>query len=274
MHNFVAEEELGVLSSSSLRYFLFTGSAFIVFWVLLRSRLGHRRIQRRAPKRKSIVHDLKHSVVGLMAITVATTAVSVLRPLGMMQIYDDPAGLGWGYFALSVGVLVLGHDTYIYWTHRLIHRKALFRRFHAVHHRSSNPNPFSSYSLGWLDGMIHGLYLPLMAVVMPLNLGAIAVFLVLMMTVNVYVHLGYELLPRGFARHPVLGWIATSTFHNLHHQRSHCNYGTYFTWWDRLMGTAHPDYVSIFESVTAQPLLGSSVKTKPRRHDARWPTRS
>ncbi|MEM9457705.1 MAG: sterol desaturase family protein [Myxococcota bacterium] len=246
---------LDILLTSFPRYFLVTGGAFLLFWVLLRDRIAHRRIQARASQRKKIIFDVRRSIIGLLAVASITTLASALQPLGLMKLYDDPSTYGWGYFVFSIALLIVGQDAYIYWTHRWIHHKAVFRRVHAVHHRSSSPNPFTSYSVNWLEGMIHGAYLPLMALCLPLHLWAVAVFLMFMMLMNTYLHLGYELLPQGFARHPVTRWLTTSTYHNLHHQRSRCNYAPYFTWWDRLLGTIHPDYVTIYERVTAEPLL-------------------
>ncbi len=250
---------LDIIYTSMIRYFAITGAAFAVFWILLRERLGHRKIQARTPKRSKILYDIRHSLSGLLAIATTTTIASALQPLGFMQLYDGAADRGWGYFALSIVFLAIGHDTYIYWTHRLIHRKGLFRRVHAVHHHSSNPNPFTAYSLSWLEGMLHGAYLPLMAVCLPLNLWAVGLFLMYMMVMDTYLHLGYELLPRWFARHPITRWLSTSTYHNLHHHRSRCNYSAYFTWWDRMMGTIHPDYVAIYEKVTAEPLVPATL---------------
>ncbi|MEM7159523.1 MAG: sterol desaturase family protein [Myxococcota bacterium] len=255
---------LDVLLTSSLRYFAATSVAFVVFWVVLRERLGHRRIQAKFPARKKIAYDVGHSVIGLLAIVSATTVMSVLRPLGFMQIYDDPGAHGWGYFAFTVALLIVGHDAYTYWTHRLIHRKSLFRRMHAVHHRSVNPSPFTAYSVDAVEGVIHGVYLPLMAVFLPLHLWAVAIFLAFMTLANVYLHLGYEVMPRWFARNPVTRWLATSTFHNLHHQRSRCNYAPYFTWWDRWMGTIYADYEGYYEQITARPLLDAPTPVTGR----------
>ena len=253
----------GVLITSTTRYFLFTGIAFGLFWVLLRGRLHHRRVQKRWPQNGRIAFDLRHSVVGLLAITTATTIGSFLRPLGYMQIYDDPAARGWPYFAFTVVLMYVAQDAYIYWTHRLMHHKSFFRATHAVHHNSVNPSPFSSYSVNWIEGMVHGIYLPIVAVLIPINLWAVAVFMVVMLTGNIHGHLGYELMPRWFARNPITKWIVTPTYHSLHHQRSNCNYAPYFTWWDRWMGTDHPDYDEIFDEVAARPLLARVDSPEP-----------
>ena len=46
-------------------------------------------------------------------------------------------------------------------------------------------------------------------------------------------------------------WITTTTHHDMHHGTSfNHNYGFYFTWWDRWMGTEHPRYREAFREVT------------------------
>ena len=60
-------------------------------------------------------------------------------------------------------------------------------------------------------------------------------------------HLGFELFPKGFTQHRLTWWLNTSTHHNLHHQRAGYNFGLYFNYWDKIMGTNHPDYQEIFD---------------------------
>ncbi|MGL4598343.1 MAG: sterol desaturase family protein, partial [Bacteroidia bacterium] len=62
-------------------------------------------------------------------------------------------------------------------------------------------------------------------------------------------HLGYELFPRKFVRHGLFKWSNTSTHHNMHHRLVKCNYGLYFNFWDRILGTNHADYEKHFEEV-------------------------
>lgn len=46
------------------------------------------------------------------------------------------------YMALCVLVLDYAHDSWFYWTHRLLHWKPLYRNVHYVHHRCAPPAPF------------------------------------------------------------------------------------------------------------------------------------
>jgi uncharacterized protein (DUF2147 family) len=56
-------------------------------------------------------------------------------------------------------------------------------------------------------------------------------------------------MPPGFTRHWLGRWFTTTVHHDLHHSEGRHNFGLYFTWWDRLMGTEHPDYHARFEAV-------------------------
>jgi sterol desaturase/sphingolipid hydroxylase (fatty acid hydroxylase superfamily) len=50
--------------------------------------------------------------------------------------------------------------------------------------------------------------------------------------------------------------------HNMHHEHIHYNFALYFTFWDRWMGTMHPDYEEVLEELTAQPYLQRPKATK------------
>ena len=39
----------------------------------------------------------------------------------------------------------------------------------------------------------------------------------------------------------------------MHHEKPHGNYGIYFNFWDRWMGTNHKDYDRRLEEVTQRP---------------------
>jgi sterol desaturase/sphingolipid hydroxylase (fatty acid hydroxylase superfamily) len=91
-----------------------------------------------------------------------------------------------------------------------------------------------------------------LALVLPLHPGTILAFTIVSFLVNVYGHLGYEIMPRRFRHSVWFGIINTSCHHNLHHRRFKGNYGLYFRWWDRLMKTEHPDYVKEYDRVQAQ----------------------
>lgn len=70
-------------------------------------------------------------------------------------------------------------------------------------------------------------------------------YLGLLMVRNAMGHSDHELYSRRWLKSP-FRWITTVTHHDLHHDRFHHNYALHFTWWDRWMGTEHPDYHAEF----------------------------
>jgi sterol desaturase/sphingolipid hydroxylase (fatty acid hydroxylase superfamily) len=68
--------------------------------------------------------------------------------------YANVSDYGWVYFVLSFPITMGIQDTYFYWTHQLMHHRALFRFFHRTHHLSTNPNPLTTYSINPLEALV------------------------------------------------------------------------------------------------------------------------
>lgn len=85
-------------------------------------------------------------------------------------------------------------------------------------------------------------FTPLWLSLVPMHALGLFLFMAFMIVRNVMGHAGVELMPRALADSRWFGWINATTHHDLHHSSFHYNYGLYFTWWDRMMGTEHPRY--------------------------------
>jgi sterol desaturase/sphingolipid hydroxylase (fatty acid hydroxylase superfamily) len=117
---------------------------------------------------------------------------------------------------------------------------------HAVHHRSADVNPFTSYSINGVEALLLGAWIVPAVVFLPVPMAAIGVLQVVGLANNVMSHLGYEFLPRWIMRAPLLRWTNTATFHSLHHSHPRSNFGLHTRVWDRLFGTELPEYEAIF----------------------------
>ncbi|RYD58458.1 MAG: sterol desaturase family protein [Sphingobacteriales bacterium] len=210
---------------------------------------------------------LSSVVFALIGVAILFTPV-----VNYTQIYQDINAYPLWWIPLSVGLSLVLHDTYFYWMHRLLHHKALFKYAHLVHHKSTNPSPWASYSFHFLEAVVEGGILAVVAFVLPMHPLAVILFILSSFVINVYGHLGYELMPKGF-RHSV--WfevLNTSVHHNLHHSKFKGNYGLYFRVWDRLLGTEHPDYVKEYDKVqTAR--FGTSTEEARADAPAQFQTR-
>ena len=230
----------------SSRYFLIAGLAFLLFYVLFRRYFRPRKIQAKFPEVKHYRRDLMYSVITILIFaTVGAITFTLLRP--WTQLYSPIDAYGWGYYALTFVMMFFLHDAYFYWMHRLMHHPQLFKAVHLIHHKSTNPSPWTSYAFHPLEAVIETGIIPLIAFAFPVHGTAIGLFMLFQFVYNVYGHLGYELYPRGFHKTPIGRWVNTSVAHNLHHGRFHGNYGLYPLIWDRLCGTLREDYEETYE---------------------------
>jgi lathosterol oxidase len=157
---------------------------------------------------------------------------------------------GWMWFFASIGVTILIHDTYFYWTHRMMHHPRLFRVFHATHHLSTNPSPWAAYSFSAPEAFVQAGIAPLVICILPIHPLAFSIFMIWQISLNVLGHCGYELYPRWFVRSPLGQLLNTTTHHAQHHETNRANFSLYFNFWDRLMGTNHAKYAERFGETT------------------------
>lgn len=232
------------------RYTLMAGGAVAGLW-LCRRWTAARRIQPRhataADRRREIAHSLQTIVI----FALSTMATVALNHAGLLPITMHAPAIG--IALLEFVVIVVAHDAYFYWMHRGLHTRALFRRAHLLHHKSRTPTPFAAYSFAPLEALAESLFLPVFLMLVPFHAPVVAAFLLHQIARNVMGHAGHELLWSGFTRHPATGWLTTTTHHDMHHSEGRYNYGLYFTWWDRMLGTEHPAYHARFEAAVAKP---------------------
>jgi len=242
-------ESLKVIFNLVSRYLLFTGSFYLFFYVWKNRKYWYSKIQQRYPEKKHIIHEIKYSFFTMMIFGGIILLVIWAGRHGLTMAYEPVDKYGYAYYFFSIGLMIVVHDAYFYWTHRLLHWKPLFKLAHKTHHLSVNPTPFAAYAFHPVEAVIEIGIIPLIAFTIPHHTSAITIFSLYSLLLNVTGHLGYELFPKGFASHKLFKWHNTSTHHNMHHRLVKCNYGLYFNFWDRVMGTNHPDYEKSFDEV-------------------------
>jgi lathosterol oxidase len=224
--------------------------AYFTFWVLLKKRLYRRRIQHKPRNfRKRIRYEVIHTAIILLVFALSDLLLYIFSGRGIVKAYLRFDEYPLWYWACSVAFLFLFHDTWFYWTHRLLHHPFFFRHIHHVHHYSNDPTPFSSFSMHPLEAVLLNGWVFITALLIPVHFLTFVTFQLVSTILNIIGHLGYEVYPRGFLN-TWLRWKTTSTHHNLHHSTSKSNFGLYFTWWDKWMGTESKNYKDLFRQVT------------------------
>jgi Delta7-sterol 5-desaturase len=237
-----------IASYISLRYLLIAGGAYLLFYVLFRNQFFQRKIQLVFPKSKRVIMEVVYSLQTILIFSnIFLLVVIALRPYtNLYQVIDQ---FGFIYYLITIPLMFAIHDTYFYWMHRAIHHPKIFKHIHFVHHQSTNPTPLAAYSFHFLESILEGMIIPIIAFTLPVHTSALIIFLLGQFIINVYGHLGFELFPAGFHKTWIGRWINTSVAHNQHHKHFKGNYGLYFLFWDRWMGTLRTDYDEVFEEV-------------------------
>lgn len=235
-----------------IRYAVLAGGMYWVFHIGFRQRWRAHRIQPEFPPTKYLGYEISWSLLNTACSGLATLLIYKLIHDGRSNMYFLVAESGWPYFAFSIFLCIAGYDTWIYWQHRWLHTSWLFRHVHAVHHRLANPTAFAAFAQHPIETFMGNLYFILFVAFVPIHPLALAAAGAYMFFIGVLAHSGYEFYPRGWTRHPLLQWINTPTHHNMHHRHVGCNYGNWFNYWDRLMGTNHPAYHDTFDAVRAR----------------------
>ncbi|MBK9644590.1 MAG: sterol desaturase family protein [Deltaproteobacteria bacterium] len=142
----------------SLSFVAVVSLVFLLTWRWGAKRLAGRRIHGRG--RPFDGAQLRHELLNTLAVLAVGAAqglvLSALHARGLTRLTEElGAGGLLGAAATLVGLIVF-NDLWFYSVHRALHTPWLFKHVHAVHHRSVDVNPFSSYSFHVVEGALLG----------------------------------------------------------------------------------------------------------------------
>lgn len=133
--------------------------------------------------------DIKWSVISSSVFALSGAILINLWQSGKTLIYTDIGRYGFLYLIISLPLLMFVHDTYFYWTHRLLHSKVLFKRFHLAHHQSRIPTAWTSFAFHPGEAIIQAIILPLMLMIIPVHWMVLVAFLMIMTILGILNHL-------------------------------------------------------------------------------------
>jgi Delta7-sterol 5-desaturase len=235
------------------RYLMAASVTFIIVWLLRRTALKTRKIQ----TREATFGDMRREFVqSLQSVFVYVIGVCFLIWGREVGLFHDVFGEGFGLgidLAILAGIII-AHDAYFYWAHRFMHHPKLFKTFHRAHHRSITPTPWAAYSFAMPEAAVMFMFVPIWQFFVPTPGWVMFAWLNFQIIRNAMGHAGFEFFPRWWLSTPLTSWVNTTVHHDLHHNGSfNHNYGLYFTFWDKWMGTEHPKYQEKFAEVVNRP---------------------
>lgn len=142
---------------------------------------------------------------------------------------------GWGQVALDILLL----DIFIYAWHRANHEVAFLWRFHQVHHFDRHLDVTTAVRFHFgevvLSAAVRGLYVGLLDI----PFASVVIFEVVVLMCSIFHHSNAR-LPAGLERALSVA-VITPGIHWVHHHAlrrdTDSNYGTLFSFWDRLFGS-------------------------------------
>ena len=112
-------------------YGLFAGIAWLTFNVVLSRVARSRKIVPRDSPRSQLAWEIVYSLRSLAIFGVVSGTILYVVLSGVpTRIYRRVDDHGWTWYVVSILLAVLIHDTYFYWTHRLMHHPRLFSVMH------------------------------------------------------------------------------------------------------------------------------------------------
>jgi len=143
------------------------------------------------------------------------------------------------YFEMitQIFLMMLGEDFLFYWAHRFLHLDFIYPHIHYVHHSYIYTVSLATeyaHPLEWIIGNV----LPSnwIALIMGkrIHLFTYLMWITMIVTESIDAHSGYEF---SFSPYRILPFAGSSDFHFYHHVSRGGNFGSWFTFWDRICGT-------------------------------------
>jgi lathosterol oxidase len=216
---------VGWLGGSFVYYTFSTLDYFLLF---------DRRLERH---KQFLPHQVRQEILSatwsLFVMAALSVPIWLLEVRGYSRLYTDVADYGLAYFFASILAFLLFTDTCIYWIHRWFHHPALYPYVHKEHHKWKVPTPYASIAFHPVDGWSQALPYHLFVMLFPMQRHLYLALFVFVQIWTVSIHDQVY-----FTNHTALEpFVNGADHHTEHHLKFNYNYGQFFTFWDKLMGT-------------------------------------
>lgn len=175
-----------------------------------------------------VASELRFSIASLALMTALTVPFEVGVQLGYSKVYHYASEHSLTYLLLSPVLFVLVSDCAIYFIHRGLHHRSIYRFIHKPHHSYIHTTAFAAFAFHPLDGFLQGVSYQLFVYVFPFHsaIHLLSMACVLIWTINIHDRASFGIPGVNGAAH-----------HTIHHTTFKSNYGQYLTLWDRIFGT-------------------------------------
>jgi len=225
----------------------------VLFFVFINKQLRSKKPSLKIDEKENLPSNKEYAYtflnLGMFALIGALMDYAQTNGLLKLESVHATEELNWWFLIVSVFICLGIHDIYFYFSHRLLHVPFLYKKVHTIHHKSTNPNPWTAFSFHPLEGVIQIGIVPLLAFILPIPEMSLIIFTLVMSLLSVYGHCGYELRAEKWKGFEVFN---TALHHQQHHQLVRYNFGIYLSIWDKLFGTFSPSYDKSLKQLIAK----------------------
>lgn len=211
-------------------YFFFSGIAYVFFT----KKDFFKRYQTKALRTGQIQTEIKRSLVSILMFGVLSFAMHEGLQRGFYKIEFEFSA--W-VFAVEATALFLWNEIYFYIVHRTFHLKTLYK-YHADHHYSHVPSPFSAYSFHWTEGILLGAVMPVIMCFHDFQVLSLLSLPLMSILMNALGHSNVDFFPDKDMHHI----LSFSKRHSLHHKIPHSNFGFFLPYFDQILKTDGSDH--------------------------------
>eukprot|EP00878_Enallax_costatus_P028541 GHUV01030832.1.p1 GENE.GHUV01030832.1~~GHUV01030832.1.p1 ORF type:complete len:229 (+),score=52.04 GHUV01030832.1:309-995(+) len=185
-------------------------------------------IQEQPRKPGEVSRDAINSIGPIIVKAAIWTVVEQLHARGISKVYAGPVNSKAEVLYILGCIVLLDylHDTWFYWTHRLLHWRPLYRWVHWEHHRATSPSPFTGYAFHIVEALIVFANEVLVCFLFPIHMGLHRIYHIATTMIHQAGHAGYELSPfiptlEGIAAVLLSGLKGSSAVNTVQHHDMH-----------------------------------------------------
>ena len=166
------------------------------------------------------------------ALLIELLTYTELHHIGLLHAMQIP-------FWINIILTIFVMDFAMYWWHRINHTQHFFWHFHSFHHRDEKMNTTTALRFHIVELLFSSLFKGLFYLLMGFSFLPILIYEILFFIVvlihhsNIHITLSFDLLYRKLFSSPMM--------HRIHHsnvrEETDTNYGSVFSFWDRLFHT-------------------------------------
>jgi lathosterol oxidase len=221
---------------SYVLFFGFCSVSYYVFFVSPWKHFFRPDTEPQVPKGQ-IKREILLSMWSLPFIAILTAPWFVLQLRGYSKLYIYDPNVTWSSTFLTIALFIVFTDSCIYWIHRWEHTFPwIYKNIHKLHHEWKVPSPYAAYAFHPLDGYAQSVPYHLFVLFWPMNAFLYLTMFVAVQIFTIGIHDSVD-----FIGDKKGSWIAKvingSMHHTIHHSKFIYNYGQYFTFWDKVMGS-------------------------------------